>query len=230
LFYQVGWTWGKQLADGNDSGDEGAVIENAYDRRADRGNDLYLRRHRGVANFTWDLPVGRGRRWLSGAHAVPAHILGGWQLAGIALFQSGQFFNPTFTGRDPSNTNTVGGRPDRIGNGNLPAGQRTIERWFDASAFAVPALNAGRFGNSGLQVLAGPGTTNFDFSLAKVLRFRERGKVQLILSATDALNHPNFGLPNANISAANTVARITKTQAREEAAARTLMLGTRIEF
>ena len=54
--------------------------------------------------------------------------------------------------------------------------------------------------------------------------------MQLILSATDALNHPNFALPNANISAPNTVGRITKTQAREEAAARTLMLGTRIEF
>jgi hypothetical protein len=58
-----------------------------------------------------------------------------------------------FTGRDPSDTNTVGGRPDRIGNGNLPKGERTIGRWFDASTLVAPPVDAGRFGNAGLGVL-----------------------------------------------------------------------------
>jgi Carboxypeptidase regulatory-like domain/TonB dependent receptor len=230
LFFQLGYTLARQLADGNDTGDEGVVIENTYNRAAEKGDDLNLHRHRVIANFTWELPVGGGKRWLNGKGSIPAHILGGWQLAGIALFQTGAYFHPTFTGRDPSNTNTVGGRPDRIVDGNLSSGQRTIDRWFDVSAFAVPPVNAGRFGNSATGVLVGPGTTNYDLSLVKVLRFRERGKVQLSLSTTDVLNHPNMAIPNANISAPATVGRITATQGREEAASRSVMLGTRIEF
>ena len=69
--------------------------------------------------------------------------------------ETGQFFTPSFSGSDPSNTNTVGGLPDRIANGNLPAGQRTLEHWFDASAFVVP--RPGHYGNASPYSLVGPG-------------------------------------------------------------------------
>ena len=48
-------------------------------------------------------------------------IVGGWETAWTAVAQSGQWFTPTFSGSDPSNTNTIGGRPDRVGDGNLPS-------------------------------------------------------------------------------------------------------------
>jgi hypothetical protein len=146
------------------------------------------------------------------------------------LFQTGQRFTPTFTGRDPSNTNTVGGRPDRIANGNLPKGERTIDHWFDASAFLVPPVNAGRFGNSGIGVLEGPGTRNFDLSLVKNFRITERARVELTLSTTNTFNHPNFRNPAANISALTSVGRISSVQGQDETGPRTVILGTRIEF
>src|SRR2546426_8558027 len=95
----------------------------------------------------------------------------GWQTGWNVNLQSGQFFTPSFSSFDPSNTATFGGRPDRIGNGNLPTGQRTIQHWFDDMAFRIPGCpdsnpvcgnpaNLGRFGNTGLNILEGPRIRN----------------------------------------------------------------------
>jgi hypothetical protein len=229
VYFQVGWNWGKQLAHGTGQpGDEGPVIQNAYDRDADWG-DASLYRHRFTSNYIWELPFGRGRKWLNDWRGVPAHVVGGWQLAGITILNTGLRLTPTYTGRDSSNTNNVGGRPDRISDGNLPKDQRTIHRWFDASAFAVPPVNAGRFGNSGIGVLTGPGSVIWNLAATKTLRFKEQGRVEFSLSATNVLNRPNFGNPNVNISAPNSVGRITSLQGRD-AGPRTLMVGTRLDF
>jgi hypothetical protein len=230
LYYQVGWTWAKQLAHGIDSGELGATIQDAYKRSADRGDDLYLMRHRFVSSFIWELPFGPGRSFATTSNVINRWIVGGWQISGIVLLQTGQRFTPTFTGVDPSNTQNVGGRPDRIANGNLPGEQRSLDRWFDPSAFVVPPANAGLFGNSGIGILEGPGTANVNLGLFKNLFFGERARVEFSISATNALNHPNFRNPNANISAPTTVGRITSQQGQDESGPRTVILGTRIEF
>ncbi len=230
LYFQAGWTWAKHLANGIDAGEQGATIENAYNRKAERGDDLYLNRHRFVASYTWELPIGPGRRWLSQWHGVPGHIIGGWQISGVTLLQTGQRFTPSFSGRDVSNTNTLSGRPDRIANGNLPKDQRTLNRWFDVAAFAVPPVNAGRFGSSAIGVLEGPGTANFDLGLFKHFRLRESARLEFSISATNGFNHPNFRNPNANISAPTSVGRITSLQGQDETGPRTVILSTRIEF
>jgi hypothetical protein len=62
LYYQVGWTWAKQLAHGVDSGELGATIQDAYNRSADWGDELYLMRHRLVSSFIWETPVRAGPR------------------------------------------------------------------------------------------------------------------------------------------------------------------------
>jgi hypothetical protein len=214
LYYQLGWTWAKQLSHGIDSGEQGAVIANAYDRSSERGDDLYMSRHRLVASYIWELPFGPGRPWLNNMRGIGGHIIGGWRIAGVTLLQTGQRFTPTFAGRDPSNTNTVGGRPDRLGNGNLPKSERTIDRWFDASAFVLPPVNAGRFGNSGIGVLEGPGTVNFDLGLFKYVQVKESARLEFSLSTTNTFNHPNFRTPNANISAPPASAGLTVCRGR----------------
>jgi len=230
LYFQVGWTWAKQLAHGIDNGEQGSVIENAYNRNADRGDDLYMVRHRFVSSYIWELPIGPGQKWLGSLRGLGAHLVGGWRISGVTLLQTGQRFTPTFTGRDPSNTNTVGGRADRIANGNLPKSERSIDRWFDFSAFAVPPVNAARFGTSAIGVLEGPGTRNLDLSLFKHFRLSEKARLELSLSTTNTFNHPNFLLPAANISAPTAVGRISALQGQDETGPRTVILGTRIEF
>jgi hypothetical protein len=160
-------------------------------------------------------------------------------VSSILVAQSGLFFNPTFSGFDVSNTGTTGTqRPDRIGNGNLPVAQRSIARWFDSGAFIVPGdtngdgrpdVNVGRFGNSAPNILEGPGAFILDAGLHKSFRFRERVRVQVEGTFTNVLNHPNYGLPNANIRSAS-VGRITSLYGRYGAGPRGGRLGLRIEF
>ena len=58
----------------------------------------------------------------------------------------------------------------------------------------------GRFGNTGLNILEGPGIKNLDFSLMKWFNVTEKMRLQFRLIMVNALNHPNFAVPRANIS------------------------------
>ena len=135
---------------------------------------------------------------LSDIPAVANHLIGGWKLAWLGYFQTGQYFSPSYSGADPSNTNTAGGLPDRIGDGNLPTDQRTLERWFDVSAFTRPP--AGRFGNSGVNILEGPGLVNQNVSVTKTFPITERVRLNYMAMISNLFNHPNFDFPASNIS------------------------------
>lgn len=182
-------------------------------------------RQRVVLNAVWQLPFGKGKRYLSGAHPFMDQLFGGWQLYWIAYMETGQFFGATFSGADPSNTNTTTGRADRIANGNLPSDQRTLARWFDASAFTRPV--AGRFGNSGTNILEGPGLQKHDLSLSKTFPIKERLRFTFMAVAQNIANHPVFSNPASNINATN-VGVISST--RGYAPARQIMLRGRIQF
>jgi hypothetical protein len=88
----------------------------------------------------------------------------------------------------------------------LPSGQRTIDRWFDASAFAAPGQYV--FGNSGRNILYGPGTKQVDLSIFKNFAFLESRRVEFRAEAFNAFNTPQFNNPNASIGFVG-VARIT---------------------
>jgi hypothetical protein len=250
LTFGAGWTWARDLTDAQDSGGGGAsfggqVIQDQFDRRVEKANNALVLKHRAFGYAIYALPFGRNQRYLSGANRWVDAVLGGWQTSWNINLQSGQYFTPNFTGRDPSNTNTIGGRPDRIANGNLPVGQRVIERWFDAAAFKIPGCpdsnpvcpestraNVGRFGNSGLNILEGPGIANLDFALGKYFQVNEKSKLQFRLIMVNALNHPNFAVPRATITAPATVGTIN-AMARVlngEPATREINLGLRLEW
>jgi hypothetical protein len=189
-------------------------------------------RHRSVINTIWDLPFGKGRRFLQTTNRAAQFVLGGWQAQTVSYFQSGQYFSPSFAGADPSNTNTIGGLPDRIANGNLPPGQRVVNRWFDASAFAVPP--PGRYGNSGVNILEGPGWNVHHLAMVKEFRVTEKWKVMFQGNMANIFNTPHYNFPNANISVPGQVARLFQPQdggnPREKSANREVTLRLRIEF
>jgi hypothetical protein len=188
--------------------------------------DANTSRHRVVLNVVWDVPVGRGRRYLSGMPAAAAYVLDGWRLYWIAFLESGQFFSPSFSGADPSNTNTFGGLPDRVANGNLPSDQRTIDRWFDPAAFRVPA--AGAFGNSASNVLEGPGRHQHNITILKRIPIWERLALTYGAAITNIFNRANFNNPAANISVPGSVGRISST--KSYAPNRQIMMRVRLEF
>jgi hypothetical protein len=156
-------------------------------------------------------------------------LLANWQISSILVLQSGQFLTPVFSGSDPSNTRTQGGRPDQIGQPSLS--NPIPSNWFNAAAFTVPPI--GRFGNSARGVIVGPGLVNWDFGLYKHFLIKEKMRLQLRVTATNLLNHPNYGNPNVDISSLN-VGKITSLQGDRRdtlgAGPRTIQLGLRLDF
>jgi hypothetical protein len=183
-------------------------------------------RQRFVINSVWQLPFGKGKRYLANANAFTNQVLGGWQLYWVAFMETGQFFGTTFTGADPSNTNTTTGRTDRIANGNLPSSERQLNRWFDTTAFVRPPN--GRFGNSGTNVLEGPGLHMHNLTLGKTFPITERLRFTFMVAGQNILNHANFNNPASNISAPGSLGVISSTRAA--APARQIMLRGRLQF
>jgi len=160
----------------------------------------------------------------------------------VFLYSSGQFLTPQWTGPDPTGTAftstrtpaQVTIRPDIIRNPNLPEDRRSPQRWFDASAFEAPPL--GRFGTSARGVIKGPPSNVLHAGLAKWLRFSERFRARLEITATNLFNHPNYNDPAVNISSVATVATIGgvgggdgATQ-YDQTGARSFRAGFRVEW
>jgi hypothetical protein len=231
LSFQSGWTWAKTIADIDEQGNTegGPVIENTFDRARERSDVQFSPRHRFFAQTVWEIPVGAGRRYLNTSGPLN-WILGGWQLTALYTVQTGEYLTPAFAGSDPSNTNTLGGIPDRVGNGTLPSSERTIARWFDASAFAPPPAGSGRFGNSGKGVIVGPGRNVSSAGLFKTFKPAEAIAVRFQATYQNLFNHPNFGNPNLNISTPAAVGTITSQGSREGSGPRYGLLGIFLDF
>jgi hypothetical protein len=229
LEFNAAWTWAKNLTDADEFGrtQGGPTIENSYNRVRQRGDAQYSPRHRIYGTTIWELPFGKSRRWLNNG-GVSDWILGGWQLSATYAWQTGSYLTPTFSGSDPSNTNTIGGIPDRISDGNLPADQRSIVHWFDGSAFVAPPN--GRFGNAGTGILIGPSRQTGNLGAFKTFRPIERMSVRVQATFTNVLNHPNFNDPNLNISAPASVGTITSVQTRDFGGPRSGLLAIFVTF
>jgi hypothetical protein len=194
------YTWSHTIDDGAgtlDDGTAGGGVRDAYNLRVHRGNSAYDLRHNFVAAGVYDLPVGKGRRWLNRAGAAD-WILGGWQIGGIVNFRTGRPFSPTIT-TDLSNTGTTN-YPNRIASGVLPAPERTLDRWFDLAAFTIPAQFT--YGNSGRNILFGPGLRSADLKIGKNFYFAERYRLEFRTEMFNFTNTPAFGLPNASVNLA----------------------------
>jgi hypothetical protein len=243
LSLNSGWTWAKDLTDTQDQGGVmGPVIQNAFNRRAEEGNNGVVVTHRVFGYAVWTLPFGSGQRFLAHQNRLVEALFGGWSTAWNFVAQSGLFFTPSFDAFDPSNTNTFGGRPDVIGNPHLSSGQ-SINQWFNLNAFAIPGCpvsqpvcqnpaNVGRFGNAGVNILRGPALVGLDFALTKYFPITEKVKLQFRANATNLFNHPNFSIPDADISDVGNVGNIFGTVRTQlgQPATRVINLMLRLQF
>ena len=211
------YTWGHAIDDGPSQVDTVVAPQNAYDFAAERGSSAFDVRNRLVVSALYELPFGKGKPFLSSSRLGNA-IAGGWLLTGIFSAQGGLPFTPVES-VDASNTGTTE-HPDRIGNGNLSSGQRTIGHWFDTSAFVTPAQYT--FGNSGRNILTGPGFHNIDFGLSRSISLLESTSLELRAEAFNLFNTPQFGLPNATLGQTTTavISSVTNPQRQIQIAAK----------
>lgn len=188
------YTWSKLLTDSpTGSGGVGGVgvgLQDAYNLTAEKGRSTSDLSHRFVLAGIYDLPFGRGHRWAS--TGLLNMIAGGWQVNAIFTAQAGM---PLTVTNSPNLTQSLGGgsRPNRICDGQLSSGQRSIQQWFDTSCFVAPAQF--QFGNSGVGILRGPGIANLDLSLFKNISITERFNLQFRSEFFNLPNHTNFGNP-----------------------------------
>jgi hypothetical protein len=205
------YTWSKSIDDSiaASSGQNNRVAgyQDINSRSAARGLSTFDVPHRFVLSGAYELPFGRGKPITSDNGFVNG-LIGGWELTTITTLQSGFAFTPTMAA---SNLNNGGAYqlPVRIGNGALPAGQRTVQRYFDTSAFIAPLQF--KYGNSGINILRGPGVSSVDFAAIKNFPFwRELARIQLRLEAFNVFNNANFALPQYNLGLSSS-ASITRT-------------------
>jgi hypothetical protein len=156
-------------------------------------------RHRVSTSFSAWLPFGRGRPWLNNAGLLST-ILEDMHLMGIVTLSTGRPFTVALLpDMDNSNTgrSTLGfGANDRPNvSGNPKLDDRSADRWFDTAAFSIPAF--GTFGNSGRNVLDGPGYRNFNLGLHKNITLAGDTRLQFRAEAFNLFNHANFNLPDA---------------------------------
>ena len=160
------------------------------------------RRHVFQGTYTYELPFGKGRKFLSDSPSIVDHVIGGWQMAGTVVWMSGRPFT-VYSGVN-SVSNVVQSTADCNGC-SRNSGQLVLESgrnfWFDSatrSQFAVPA--PGTIGNTGRNFFLAPIYFQWDASLSKRFRITERVGFDLRVDARNVLNNPSFDNPTAVIN------------------------------
>jgi len=246
VFLSAGYTYMKNITDvSNDFGGNTLTVPivgtggNCQRRERFKSNTNFTPRQQFIVTYSYDLPVGRQRRFLPNMPALLNGVLGGWGLVGVTQFQSGRYLTPFYTGLDPagSTPGTASQLPDRIGDGNLPRNQRntfTSNPFFDTSAFQCPGgsvingqqnllsagcpqstpQNVGRFGNSSPDIIQGPGINTWNLAIAKKFNLpREDTSLELSCQMANPWNHPSWeASPNVNLSSPATVGRYRDTR------------------
>jgi len=204
----------------------GGIVTDLRDTAIDYGNVAYSRRHRVLSTFLYQLPFGHSSSALS-------QIIGGWELGGVLLFQSGPFLTVTTSGADPSGTGFPllfgNGRADLLAGVSLYPEEKTAGRWLNPAAFAVPRSNIGRYPTSPVGNVVGPGTQAVSLSLTKSVRITESVRFQIGAQAANVLNHVNYAPPNTVFNTAP-FGTISNVQTAEGAGPRQIQITSRLTF
>jgi hypothetical protein len=187
----MSYTLGKSLDTGStffSSAGDANFPQNSSNPGAEEGRSNFDVRHRISVGFGYEYSCA-STKWL----------LTGWSAQGIVSAQSGRPFTVALLDQiDNSNTGMASlgfganNRPDRLGSGVL--GDPSPSAWFDTGAFAFAPY--GSFGNSGRNILNGPGYKDVSFSVLKKTKLNENVNVQFRAEFFNAFNHPNFDLPD----------------------------------
>ena len=169
-------------------------------------------RHHFVASQIIELPVGHGKRFLSHANGLEENILGGWQLNSITTLQTGK---PTNVVSNANQADYPGLRPNLVASTSAP--HRSVSEWFNTKAFSIPSgqaasVQAGKtliVGDAGRNIIYGPGYTNEDLSLFKVLTLPREMKFQMRFEAFNLLNIAHYDNPIGNYAAGTRFGQIT---------------------
>ena len=200
LTLSVAYTYSHSIDDSSDRSDTAFV--NAYDIAANRASSAFDMRHNLAISYVYGLPFFKGATGLS--HV----LLGGWQVSGITVAQSGTPFSvtngtPFGDNAGVANGTGTGSRVDLIGNpkagltsANVPGDRGPL--FYNPAAFAVP--QGLTFGNVGRNTLNYPGRVNFDFGAFKRFAINEKTGIEFRWETFNLFNHTQFNAISGNTS------------------------------
>ncbi len=206
-------------------------------------------------SYSYMLPLGQGEPLFGGAGNLANKFVKGWQISGISAFQTGQPFSVTYSAPG-SPVGQVSGRANRVPGVPLYPSHKSLSEWFNPAAFTAPpcynAVETGSatvncaavyaagqaanvptyatYGNSGYNMLRGPGYQDWDMSLQKNTTWHEHYNVQLRADSFNVFNHPDFAPPNSAISNPSTVGTVTSVSSTPSYEARTLEFAVKFNF
>ncbi len=202
------YMWSHAFDEGSLGGGESTAPQNVSCRSCDYGPTNQDIRHTLTVNGVYELPVGEGRRFLRDGGPL-AHVFGGWQLSGVMQARTGRplTISVTRSVADLPDGNNSDQRPNRVpGVSPIPATQ-TPDQWLNIAAFAVPAR--GTWGDSGRNILRGPGLLQVDLALQKRFTIAGSRNVEFRWEAFNAINRVNLANPGTSISSPAAFGRIT---------------------
>ncbi len=162
-----------------------------------RGRTDFDIRHIEFATVVWEMPVGKGRRYLADSNRVVDALLGGWEVGFTQQARSGA---PLSVSGGYSNLgNGYGTRADIVGSPSIS--DPSPQKWFNTAAFARPALYT--FGNSSMGIIEGPGSLQFNTLLSKRFAITEGRDLQFRWEAFNAFNNVNYNNPSTNVASGN---------------------------
>ncbi len=195
------YTFSKSIDDASAN----AIAQNDADLRAERSLSDQDQRHSFRLNFMYDLPIGKNRMFFSGASNRLLNIISGWTFNGSYALASGQ----PLTARYASSGGGSSGaalynslRADATGLPvELPRDQRTVQRFFNTAAFAIPA---GLYGNAGRNTITGPGQNIMNLSVRKSFNLDENNRrLDFSWQVQNLLNHPSWSGLSTTVNALN---------------------------
>jgi len=239
LQFSTSYAFAKNLANGQGynptafASQAGGTVTDINNLDQDYGNVTFTRRNRFLTTFLYELPIGSKGQFVKTTNKFVDAIVGGWQLSGLYLIQSGPFLTVVAPGTDPAGNgfpNVQGnGRGDRVQGVSVVPKNQSITNWINKAAFATPPNNVGRNPTSSVGSVVGPGTNVLSLSLFKSIPIREGMLVQIGAAASNALNHPNYAVPNLNYGTAP-FGTISNVQSQENGGPRSMQLTGRFFF
>ncbi len=221
----MAYTYSHSIDDSSDRSDSAFV--NAYDFAANRASSNFDLRHNLAISYVYALPFFRG-------NGFAQKVLGGWQISGITVAQTGTPFSITTNNLNSFQDNAgvgngtgTGSRPDLTGNphSGFSANQDPSQRGplaYNPAAFAAPTGLT--FGNVGRNTLNLPGRLNFDFGLFKKFPISEKTGFDFRWETFNLFNHTQFNQVNADFGSGDFL-HLTNTHD-----GRRMQLGLRFYF
>jgi len=163
----------------------------------DRASGVFDFRHLFTLGYYYQLPFGRGKRYMGGVNSIANQLVGGWEISGITHYTSGApvSVNLTF---DNANTSDWVERPNRILGqpARVPVPGDKTRGWLNPAAFAIPTQYT--YGNLGRNTERGPGFGNWDFSIFKNFPLHgEKQTLQFRSEFFNGFNNVNLGNPSS---------------------------------